>query len=521
MRVLALSDADRVYACSRSMRVTSRTVPHPEFGRFCLELKKLTRLLAENAEDDFWRPFLGRLRRYQFELCATLLPFNHPLIYSEEFLHLLHRQLSRCEMIFPDFAALARDLVERTVTLAELEDHPLMDVLTTLDAADGESVTALLLKDPRLIPQVETELSPYITPDQIEVINASQLRGGHCYGHIIVVGPSYWFPDHVFSAPRAEESVIVHYDWIRDRQRLEPVFVGSSVGRSTARLATDTGRQEDGRHSADADRYLRAEEMLPRADLEKVIERAVRHSRQDGGPETIPARLLLLEGGEAVFMESTEGATAYVIDLEDEAESRVKRVPVDNIEPGMFVLLRTQGGGDYIVPVADQILGKAATRYREMQRLWKSRLRAKVASSSISNVCTRLRRLGSRIAYESNVRNWMWERNIRTYYYEDFAAIMNLVGLEDRAQEFWNAMGIIDRAHRAAGFRIRKQLLEQVLNCDLTELERLGRMNFELAEAAGGTLTAFRVRDISSETVQVPYPRVNRPFGLGDELWRG
>jgi hypothetical protein len=138
VKAFALSDADRVYACSRTARVVSRTVSQPEFAEFCLELKKLTRSLAEDAEDDFWRPFLGRLRRYQFELCASLLPFDHPSIYSEEFLFMLRRQLSRCEMIFPDFASSARGLVERIVALAQREAHPLVDVLR-LSVGRGET----------------------------------------------------------------------------------------------------------------------------------------------------------------------------------------------------------------------------------------------------------------------------------------------------------------------------------------------------------------------------------------------
>ncbi len=522
MRASSLSEADRVYDCSDEVLITDRVVSQPEFDQFCIELTRFARSLGEYAEDDLWRSFLGKLRRYRFDLCASLLPFNHPVIYSGETMQALRRDLRRCEMGFPDFAAPARALVEQAAVVAQLEAEPLIDILTTLDIAGELAQTALLLKETRLISPVEEELRPYVAPGQIEVINASRLRGGRCYQQVIVVGPSYWFRDHVFSAPRASTIDIVRYGWVRDRSGIEPVFAGSIGARTVSWSSIRSAFAESGGNEAtDADRSL-AEELHPRVDADQVVERALRGSRENGNPaDRVDARLVLLDGDEAVFLDASEGVTTYVIDLEADPESRVRRVGLEGIEPDMFVILRKYGSGDYIVTEADRIMGQETARYREVQSLWKSRLRKAVMESSLSNVCTRLRGLGSGIANEGNVRNWMSERNIRTYFYEDFAAIMRLVGFEDRSMEFWAMMGRIDSAHRRAAFRISKLLLEQVTNCDLHELERLGRMDFELPSAVGGVLTAYRVEDVSSEMAQVSRTRINRTFPVGDSLWPG
>jgi hypothetical protein len=96
------------------------------------------------------------------------------------------------------------------------------------------------------------------------------------------------------------------------------------------------------------------------------------------------------------------------------------------------------------------------------------------------------------------------------------------LGLGGEADEYWRLSEAIDSAHRMAGFHIRDLLLERVQRSDLTELEATGRMDFELDEADGGTLTALRVLDISAETYSVPPNRIGHPFRtLDDELWPG
>ena len=128
---------------------------------------------------------------------------------------------------------------------------------------------------------------------------------------------------------------------------------------------------------------------------------------------------------------------------------------------------------------------------------------------------------GSLKANETNIRNWMSYKSIRTGDYNDFAAIMQLVGLCDKAKECWEIMGMIDTAHRKAGHHIRKLLLRKVLESDLDELQRLGKMEFELSEVDSGSLTAFRVRNISNEIMKASVSLLGHPFDVKDALWQG
>jgi hypothetical protein len=174
----------------------------------------------------------------------------------------------------------------------------------------------------------------------------------------------------------------------------------------------------------------------------------------------------------------------------------------------MFILLRTSGGGDYIVPVANRILknsGEDVEKIRNLQQEWKGRLKLAVKCQSLQAVSQNLVKQGSQIAKnELNIRNWMSELSIKPRKEKDFEAILKFIGLRDRCNEFYEAAYLLDTAHRSAGKHIRKLLLQEVCNADLTQLEQLGSMEFELEQAEGGSMTAFRVVDIAPGIHNVP-----------------
>jgi hypothetical protein len=91
---------------------------------------------------------------------------------------------------------------------------------------------------------------------------------------------------------------------------------------------------------------------------------------------------------------------------------------------------------------------------------------------------------------------------------------MRLVGLGEDWERYWDMMGEIDHAHRHAGHRIRRQLLRRLEQLDLTELERVGRMEIALPEVDAGGFTAFRVLDVSPDRHLVSIHRLGHLFEL-------
>ena len=98
---------------------------------------------------------------------------------------------------------------------------------------------------------------------------------------------------------------------------------------------------------------------------------------------------------------------------------------------------------------------------------------------------------------------------------------MKLIGLADKFDGYWKTMALIDRAHKKAGQFIRKQLLAEVRNADLRDLEKLGRMNFELPGVEGGNLTTIRIQSVHPQTIEIEVARLGHPFEMDGNPWLG
>jgi len=526
VKYVSFSEAGKIYECGSTSRIVRHFVNYPEFGQFCLRLKQFERLLGEASGDSFWRPLLLKLKHYRFEMCASPLPFDHPAVFSPSLLALLYKTVKQCREVYPGYVEHLEDLFLCLKTLAESAANPLLDFLTGLFNRNGMHKTALLLKESRLIPFTEKIIQPVIY-NSVDCINIQQYRGSKCYQAVVVIGPAKWYPEFIFSAPRATEIHLLNYKWIMDKWKPQPVFVASfnNAGEESSgqqRAGNEAGVPEAKKLTAGT--YIDCDEILPAINWDEISSGISKRHFQDGtgaGYETVEAKLFLLEGLAAVFLDGN--AKVLVIDLDedegddDTEEARVKRIPTAAVQEGMYLLLRTSGGGEYIVPLADQILGDHARRARECQKRWKMLLREQVNSKGTQAVANSLKFLGSVKANETNVRNWMGERNIKPADYNDFETIMKLLKMEKDAPEYWKLAEAIDEAHRKAGFHIRKLLLKQVLSANLSVLEKTGRMDFELEEEDGGSLTAFRVTGISPSSYIVPLAKVGHPFEREDD----
>jgi hypothetical protein len=92
---------------------------------------------------------------------------------------------------------------------------------------------------------------------------------------------------------------------------------------------------------------------------------------------------------------------------------------------------------------------------------------------------------------------------------------MKLVGLDAEKDLYWRAMKTIDMAHLQAGQVIRTALLAQVRSADLSALERLGSLEFDLPGADTGRMIASRVLRVGRETVEISSSRVGKPIEAG------
>ncbi len=518
---MSLSDVSQIYDCSDRVKITYHPVEQSNFEDFCVALKNFKRLLNEAAEDDSWRDFLYPLRWYQFELCAAPLPLN--TTSASDYINLtnMRKQLSRLKNIYPDLFLPASELLIQLDNLSQSYLNPLLSICLSICKSNKQKKIVLLVKESRLIPPVEELISQINLMNTVKVIVASQLRSFVCYDKVIIIGSPYWFPQYVLTAPRTSEIDIVYYRWIRSKWKEEPVFIGS-VKSSQLPIKTEAKNTVKEVQSKIDSEIIAAQlepkdVLLPTIDWSDISQKISQLHFINSDREEIEAKLFLLEGSTSAVFLGREAKT-FVIDLQEEVNLRVQRIPVADIEADMFILLRTSGGGDYIVPVANRILknsGEDVEKIRNLQQEWKDRLKLAVKRQSLQAVSQNLVKQGSQIAKnELNIRNWMSELSIKPRKEKDFEAILKFVGLGDRCNEFYEAAYLLDTAHRSAGKHIRKLLLQEVCNADLTQLEQLGSMEFELEQADGGSMTAFRVVDIASGLHNVPVSKTAHIFEI-------
>jgi hypothetical protein len=501
MRNANLAATNAIYECASKDRLIRTRISHDAFRAYSLSLRRLIRGLGEAACEEAWKTILAPLRRYGFALCAAPLPFNEPSIRPTDIAE-LHSRREALAMVYPSQALQLGNALQSLDALILSNENCYRTWLSEAAPYDRGD-RGVLICDSRLVSATERELSSIPATRSLSIVTPAQLRTDRCFNVLYVLGAAKWFPSSIFDAPRSRTTVLARFSWINDRREPAKVFLSSAV--PTAELDDDPPEPGDSYEAAD---------LLPVVDWRSIGQKLA--AEELSNPlDSAAARLALLEGDIAVFLEAEEGASVLTIDLDaDESTDRIARIPTTEVRAGTFLLLRTSGGGDYIVTEADRYLRDRAPKVRKAQQQWKALLRKEVQKEGLLAVSLNLIDLGSSSADEMNVRNYLSPRSIRTRAPEDFKAIMRLVGIGQEWEHYWNMMGEIDGAHRRAGMRLRRQLLHRLEELDLTELERVGRMEIALPQVDAGSLEAFRVLDISSDHQLVSTHRLGHPFEL-------
>ncbi|MDX1965428.1 MAG: hypothetical protein SFX18_19945 [Pirellulales bacterium] len=520
MNSVSIGRATIVYETASKCEITRHWVDHTGLADVSRDLRTLVKSLGVDAEDEFWQRTLGPVRRLAFAFCSTPLPFDHAASASCIEWDKLHRQVRLCQQLFPDSHVALASLVEQLQSLCEETCSPFTENLESLHNASGG--ISVILRNPRMNQAVAAYFATSTRLRNARVVSARQLRETQFCNSLVAIGPCGWFPEYVFSAPRASHIHVVSFRWIRDPWKPGPVFLKADVSEG----------DKNGKHFVGTMPHIKGHVAPPSQSMTDIQPLDLlpplppfgkAGSRIPGWPpntsvgdETLPARLCHLSGERAVFVSAEEGASSLVIDSSETGDSTVRRVPIDELEPELSLLLRTSGGGDFIAPLADRILGDRAAELRTQQAGWKVRLVAAAQEQFgalnrrelAARVAVNLRSHGLSEARTANVHYWMSSKCIHPRKESDFAAILVFVGMADRTRELWEAMLEIDRAHKRAGQAIRQMLLQKIATSSLEPLERDGEMAFDLGEQDGGTLSAFQITAISEEEFEVPSDRI-------------
>ena len=507
MDYIPYSKASQLYTVGSECKLRQVNVGHAAFRQFSRGVSDLQRLLGESGAGEDWRAVLGSLRRFRYLVSVAPLSFSSPNLWLPEHEATFTRKLARADALPRAWARQLEELYPRLTDLLLSQENPLLDALVARLPVEPGHKIAVLIGENRLFEPVSQSLSPLCDYADINLLRPADLKTADCYDTLFCFGASCWLPEHVFIAPRARALEVLKFSWLADDVAIRTPF-SELTGRSPKR------RFEIIRHRSATN--LAGEDGTSLEDVKPVVNWH-RLARATAGvsaeTEEVEARLYLLEDDHAVFLLEDDDASILSVDLEF---LEVQNLPIRELECDLFILLRTQGGGDYVVEVADQLMGKRRDGFRHMQANWKRKLAARGQAKDLT---VQLQRAGAVTARAHNVRNWLSSRNIRPGNKRDFAAIMSVIGKAKETEVYWSVMNQIAKFHHRAGFAIRDQLLKVVERADLKSLNSVGRMDFELPDSGGGTMSLFRIRDIAPEPTAVPSTRLGCPFKLGGGEW--
>ena len=498
------TQAHEVYLCSNELTLRYINVEYPALFNYSKYLRNFFCSIGESRSEDYWLERKRRLRRLGFLFLGAPLSKSFLQKQLTSAIDFVEQDIDSCGRSYPSHLSKYKTLLTGMKELLVTElDNLKQEVDNLIQTLDGS--IAILINDTRLIPEIDK-----LYPNRnIHIVSKNSLRNFRVFDNLIIIGPLKWFPPFVFSSPRAKKIFIVKFQWVRDDSPQIKVFPNSTI-------STPSNNSIDSDHSSNNnDDYIEPSLFLPTIDFSFVIKSAWDHVEEDGGKEFVEAIIGCLENDQIVFLEYDDTSTVRIIDIEDE-DKPVKKIRVKELTPEMFLLLKTSGGGDYIIPVADSILREQADRLRNTQRSWKNLLRDKIKLLSEDGVINELHAKGCSIANPINLRNWISYRSIKTSKLSDFKAIMSVIGLDGQIDDIWHQMRLITRAHIQAGRYITELLIKMIKEVNLSELMRMGIMEFELPDKDAGCLTAFRVKALSDRqnSVLVSPTKIGIPLDI-------
>ena len=370
---LSIGSATEVYSNASRCKIVRHWVDHPLLADVSRSLRALVQSLGDEAVEEYWRQALGPVRRLAFSFCSVPLPFAQAAVAAGIDWGKVHRQARLCQQTFPDSHESLASLVQKLERLSAENSSPLVGPLEDLLRQCGS--LSVMIRNPRMNQAAAAYFAGNPSLRNARVVSAAQFRGAHMCDVLAAIGPCGWFPEYVFSAPRAAVIHVISFRWIRDGWKPGPIFLhnpDATEGKNrNHRIGAMPSVGGDSAANNHAPSDILPADLLPPMPVFARGAFPAAGSQSDGTEETVPARLCHLSGNRAVFVAADDGATSLIIDTSEAGRASVRRAPTDELEPGYYLLLRTSGGGDFIAPLADRILGDLAATRRSQQAEWK------------------------------------------------------------------------------------------------------------------------------------------------------
>lgn len=207
----SISSITKLYELQSDASIQHIVITHPKFREFSYQLSNFIQATKELSDEEFWLAPIKALKRYRFEMSVAPLGFGNKEIITPEIIKKLERAVENSQIYYQNYSTGFGILINNLKDLIKQNDNPFLNRITEM--LEDHSELVLVLKESRHIPIVEKILFYNRMEGLVKIISESQLRKPQAINSAIVcIGASRWYNDHMFRAPRSEETYVLRFN---------------------------------------------------------------------------------------------------------------------------------------------------------------------------------------------------------------------------------------------------------------------------------------------------------------------
>ena len=479
-------------------------------------------------------PLYKMIGNYYFCISTSFLNFDDSYIWDKE-----EYQKQYANILNSNFSSLfepAKFLNEKLdIIMREMTSIPNPICHNALQIISMETNNVAILHPYLNIKKVnESFMKNYSSSSKMKFVSPLDLRAETLFKRILLLGAPAWYAhslEHIFQASRSSKITILCWDFFwGEYNPYENHFFSFATQDDQEKMGKVCGRK----FSLKSQKMPEDIEIKPKLSSAVNLTQNISHQieeklkkewqYQENENHKNSMRLYLLEDSYYTFLSNNEESRVDIIDIDTLHRKSWK---VSDLEEEMYLLLRTEGTGDYVSIMADKIVGdEEKQKYDEISDTWKSLLESYLQRFGYEKTIKDLKSEGcSDVANADNLRNWISPRNIGLGKQEDFKALLTLIGHGEKHSIYWEVIRRRRAAHIKAGHALMKMLQAEIDGANMNNLRLTGIQDFELkGEWSAGSLTAIRIRRKTEIVKEMPASWDGRleylPRNLTEELWQ-
>jgi len=531
-----------------------------ELQDFCRLLYGAKRIVGETiAASPEWRRFLAPIWSFHNLALSSLLPLNHPLLFSDEVYQQLDQEIRKLSLFSSSEAAKSgENIFEALQICRKLAVSPLLDVtedlvLGILEESDNALPKVLLPHGNREIArETQTQLKEFLKEDFLVFSLGEQQQYFDCLrkgGFFIVPGKLERLYAPILRASLGDLSLtMIQYSWMRMRDICElvgPSFEEFRLNNETSGRIGHTRIQEralefsvGSKSSHEVSQKLQEDEECPFSqgfDWSNLVffsEEAEWHEgllgleddshesifgesdQANGEDDFIKSIILRLSRFRAVAL-PLEGECYVLRHCEDKVSffAKVLRLEAQEVRPGDFFVVHDGNSQKSIQQkVANRVPLHLLKEIRQSQKQWKTSLSHLIEELGFDGAIESINAHGPTLDLKGHhLRNWIRKDTICPRNIQTFRALCLACDLESCWERAWELASKLKVAHVQAGKELNKKGREMIK-------ENLDSEFFSHDEFSQDGLSFLRIEQVSGRAFPVVADRLRQVIGPLDEF---